>query len=107
MPDKEDQIQTSGNSATADGSEIIDGKGAGRRSFLKKAAFGGLAVATTAGLAEKIVSVSSDVDVRDAYMKDMMAFDKTWKGRKYVQMTDAEKEEAVAFFVKNYRQEAI
>ena len=74
-----------------------------RRNFLKKAALGGLAVASTAGIAKKVVDVTSKVDVRKAYLNDVLPGDKVWKKRKYVTMTEAEKNQMVQMFAEDYK----
>ena len=74
-----------------------------RRKFLKKATIGGLAVASTAGIAKKVADVTSKVDVKKAYLNDVLPGDKVWKKRKYVTMTEAEKNQMVQMFTENYK----
>ncbi len=78
---------------------------ASRRSFLKKAAIGGLALSATAAAAQKVVSVASEVDVKNAYLKDILPGDKVWQGREYVTMTESEKNQLVQRLTQNYKKE--
>jgi len=85
----------------------LDGKGVVRRSFLKKAALGSLAVTASAGLAEKIVSTAAKVDAKKAYLNDVVPGDKVWQSREYVTMTSDEKNRLVQMFVENYYKQKI
>lgn len=85
----------------------IDGKGALRRDFLKKAAIGSLAFATTAGVAKKVVSVATETDVKKAYLNDILPGDSVLKNREYVVMTDAEKKQMVKMFTENHKKQSL
>lgn len=76
-----------------------------RRNFLKKAAIGSVAVAATAGIAKKVVDVAVEKGSRGSDAHYLSQGDKTFQGREYVEMTEAEKNQQVRMFVDNYKYE--
>jgi len=81
----------------------MDSEGcAARRGFFKKAAVGAVSISGTAGLAKVVVDSVPQPDQQGLYRKDHLAGEQELVQRKYVLMSDREKENMVKTFVDNY-----
>jgi hypothetical protein len=80
-------------------------KNSSRRNFLKKAAIGSVAVAATAGIAKKVVDVAVEKGRKGSDAQYLSHGDRTFQGREYVEMSEAEKDQQVRMFVDNYKYE--
>ncbi|HHL39436.1 MAG TPA: hypothetical protein ENJ37_02910 [Deltaproteobacteria bacterium] len=74
-----------------------------RRSMLKSAALGALALVTTGTLAKKVADKAVGTDAQRAYLADIVPGDAVWKARRFVLMTDGEKRALVRKFEDDYR----
>jgi hypothetical protein len=73
-----------------------------RRGFFTKAAIGAVAISGTAGLAKVVGDTVAEPDLRARYRKDSLAGESELRERKYVLMSDEEKEDMVQHLVDNY-----
>ncbi|MBI5893370.1 MAG: twin-arginine translocation signal domain-containing protein [Deltaproteobacteria bacterium] len=84
------------------------GKTLSRRTFIKKAAVGGIAIASAAGIikaAKTLAEAEAEKREYAAYVHDELQQDKIMKDKKYVLMTKEEKEEMLKMFADNYKYE--
>lgn len=77
-------------------------KQSSRRDFIRKALFSGIAVAATAGLAKKTVSVISEGDNQQRYLDDILPGDGILSRSRYTVMSREEKETLVKMFSDSY-----
>lgn len=92
------------------GKDFIDAdkvsKNLSRRTFIKKAVVGSIAVASTAGLAKKLISMDAEDAANKACLKDELQQDRVVAQQKYVLMTKEEKEQMVQMLVNSYKEQA-
>ncbi len=84
------------------------GKNLSRRTFIKTAAVGGIAIASAAGIIKAAKTLAEEEAKKReyaAYANDEMQQDKIMKDKKYVLMTKEEKGKMLKMFADNYKYE--
>ena len=104
---KQNEEFTISTGTSADNPTIRQGvKNPLRRTFIKKAVVGGIAVVSTASLAKKVSSMASADSANKAYLNDDIQQDKIMMQKNYVLMTREEKEQMVKTLADSYKEQA-
>ena len=102
-----------GKSELASNDAVVQSEGAdkkavsrsSRRDFLKRAAVGSIAVASTTSVAKMVTSLAKESDPQKAYLGDVLPGDRVMSKRDYVEMTEEEKEERVKMLITDYNKQ--
>ena len=76
-----------------------------RRDFLKRAAVGSIAVASTTSAAKMVASLARESDPQKAYLGDVLPGDMAMSKREYVEMTEDEKKERIQMWITDYKKQ--
>jgi hypothetical protein len=77
-----------------------------RRTFIKQAVVGGIAVSSTAWLAKVVVAAVSENSSERANLKDNLRQERIMMEKEYALMTKQEKEQLVQMFINSYKEQA-